>query len=190
MKRQIWLTMSALALIAAAPPAGFPQGPPPGRPGSGVSLTLTAAEASRLTWMREEEKLARDVYQFLGAKWSLRIFANIAASETRHFTQVGSLLSRYRVGDPAAGRAAGEFWDPRIAALYAELTTKGSASVRDAIEVGILIETRDMEDLQAALAETARPDIKRVYTNLLNASFNHLDAFEGSLEIVVPQIAR
>lgn len=166
-------------------------GPPTGRPGQGAAgtatLVLTAPEASRLTWMREEEKLARDVYQFLAAKWNLRVFVNIAASETQHFTQTGTLLTRYQLSDPAAGKAAGEYWDPRIAALYAELTAKGALSVKDAIEVGVLIETRDIEDLQAGLIETTRLDIKRVYTNLMNASFDHLDAFEGWLELLAPR---
>jgi len=161
-----------------------------GRPGTGTgtsTLVLTAQEASTLTWMREEEKMARDVYDFLAAKWNLRLFTNISFAESRHFAQVGTLLTRYRIADPAVGRAAGEYWDSRITALYTELTTKGAASVKDAVEVGILIENHDIADLQGALAETTRIDVKRVYTNLMNASFNHLDTFEGALEILQPR---
>jgi len=189
MQRNHRLAAGALALAICTSPIFAQGGPPAGRPGIGTisTLALSAEEASTLTWMREEEKLARDVYQFLAAKWNLRLFANIADAESQHFTQIGTLLNRYRITDPAAGRVAGEYWDPRIAALYAELTTKGSASIRDAIEVGILIETRDIEDLQGAITAATRTDIKRMYSNLLNASFTHLDTFEGALEILQPR---
>lgn len=42
---------------------------------------LNAAEIEGLLFMREEEKLAHDVYLALYAKWGLPIFQNIAQSE-------------------------------------------------------------------------------------------------------------
>lgn len=144
----------------------------------------TAEEAERLTFMREEEKLARDVYHFLYTKWNLRIFDNISRSEQTHFDQIGILLARYNLPDPAAGRAPGEFTNPRFASLYAELTLKGSLSVADALEVGVLIEKTDIDDLETSLTVTRRLDMRRVFRNLLNASDNHLDAFETVLEAV------
>lgn len=62
---------------------------------------------------------------------------------------------------------------------------KGAASLKDALEVGVLIENGDIAVLEAGLIETAQPDIKRVYTNLLNGSSNHLDGFESVLEILL-----
>jgi hypothetical protein len=149
-----------------------------------VAQTLTADEATQLTFMREEEKLARDVYQHLYAKWNLRIFANIARSEQRHFEMIGAALARYGAADPAANTAAGVFVNERLQALYNELTAKGAASVKDALEVGVLIEKVDIADLEQAVKGTDKVDLKQIYTNLLAASLNHQEAFENTLEVV------
>lgn len=165
-----------------------------GGPGQGTGIatgtgtrtaTLTTAEKDRLLLMREEEKMAGDVYRFLAEKWNIRIFTNIAESEDRHFEQVGRLLTRYGLEDPAAGTGPGEYRSGTIAALYSELTTKGSASLKDALEVGVAIETLDIQDLVTGMLETKMSDIRRVYTNLMNASVQHLEAFETSLETVL-----
>ncbi len=142
---------------------------------------LTSAEKSWLTTLREEEKLARDVYLVLYEKWQKPIFSNIAASEQRHMDAVKALLVKYGVGDPAAGKGIGEFSNPAFRDLFVRLTAQGSTSLTEALKVGVFIEETDIEDLNAALAVATRPDIKRVYGNLLQGSYNHLDAFEASL---------
>ena len=134
--------------------------------------------------MREEEKLARDVYLFLYAKWNARIFANIGDSEEQHFRAIGTQLARFAVADPSAGLEAGKFSDVRFAQLYAELTAKGATSLKDALEVGIAIEQLDIADLEAAMVETTQPSLKRVYNNLMTASYSHLDSFETVLNAV------
>jgi len=181
---RVGMTFAFIVLSAALGSQAAGQGSGPRGQGSCETPALTSQEKSRLVFLREEEKLAHDVYQFLDGQWNLRIFRNIALSEVTHFQHVGLLLSRYGVADPAAGRAAGEYTDLRFGNLYLELTAKGSGSLKDALEVGILIENGDIALLEAGLIETAQPDIKRVYTNLLNGSSNHLDAFETVLEIL------
>ena len=42
--------------------------------------------------MREEEKLARDVYSELATAWDLGVFWNIAESEQQHMDAVLDLL--------------------------------------------------------------------------------------------------
>jgi hypothetical protein len=156
-------------------------------PGSGLTVTtqpVSADEAKWLTYMREEEKLARDVYQTLYEKWNLKVFQNILSAEDEHFNAVGALLTRYAVPDPALNIAAGVYSDPRLKALYNELIAKGTQSLKDALEVGVAIEKADIGDLEAALQATTKLDIKRVYTNLLNGSYNHLEAFETTLEVL------
>jgi hypothetical protein len=70
---------------------------------------LSPAEQDGLRFMREEEKLARDVYLTLAAQWQSAIFANIAASEQTHMSSILTLLTRYNVPDPVAGMGVGEF---------------------------------------------------------------------------------
>jgi len=145
------------------------------------AASLTTTEKDWLTFMREEEKLARDVYLFLYDEWGSRIFANIAASEQTHMDALKTLLDRYGIADPAAGKAPGEFDNPYFETLYNELTEQRSASLVEALKAGVLIEETDINDLNAATAATTRKDIKRVYGNLLKGSLNHLDAFLNNL---------
>ena len=46
--------------------------------------SLSAAERAALQYIREEEKLAHDVYVTLDGLWGLRVFSNITASEQQH----------------------------------------------------------------------------------------------------------
>jgi hypothetical protein len=167
-------------------PAALAQGRGPGRGPVAVApvLPLPEDQAKTLQFMREEEKLARDVYQQLYEKWQLTVFRNIAESESMHFQSVGTLLTRYQIDDPAANLPAGVYRDARLSALYSELMAKGNASAKDALEVGVLVEKTDIADLEASIAITDRTDIKRVFTNLMNASYSHLEAFEMNLELV------
>lgn len=172
----------ATGLVWAAGPGG-------NGGGGGGSVTISPAEAQDLTFMREEEKLARDVYQVLGAQWSLPIFTNIAASEQQHMDAILTLLQRYNLPDPAAGNDAGVFTDQTLQALYDQLVVQGSTSLVEALNVGVLIEETDIDDLTDCLAIVVRPDIKRVYENLRKASYNHLAAFERVLDGLSPTTA-
>lgn len=96
---------------------------------------LSSAERDGITYTREEEKLARDTYAALGA--TNPVFANIGASEQTHVDAVGTLLARYGVEDPAAGKAAGRFESPVLQSLYDSLVAKGSGGAVVAFEVGV-----------------------------------------------------
>jgi len=143
---------------------------------------LAAAEIESLFWMREEEKLARDVYLEMFALWGLPVFENIAASEARHLEAVLGLIEAYGLTDPVADDSLGAFSDPALTALYTELVERGSQSPAEALTVGALIEDLDIKDLEERLAATERADIERVYENLLAGSINHLRAFTSRLE--------
>lgn len=149
--------------------------------GTVLAAGLTDAEIGWLTYMREEEKLARDVYLFLYDTWGLPIFSKIVASEQTHMTAVKTLLDRFGIPDPAAGKSAGEFSAPELQALYDDLAAQGRISVVEALKVGVLIEETDIDDLTAAMAETNRTAIKTVYGNLMQGSLNHLKAFVSKL---------
>jgi hypothetical protein len=95
---------------------------------------------------------------------------------------VKTLLDRYGIADPAAGKEVGEFTNPNLQALYDELIDAGSVSLVDALEVGVLIEETDILDLKEGIASTERKDIITVYGNLLLGSLNHLESFESKLD--------
>jgi len=137
---------------------------------------LTDAEIAGLLFMREEEKLAGDVYRALNDQWGGNVFINIAESENMHTESVLALLDAYGIADPAKTEA-GQFSNRDLQALYDQLTAQGSQSLQDAYLVGGAIEEIDILDLETHIAETDRDDIIQVYENLLRGSENHLRAF-------------
>jgi hypothetical protein len=144
-------------------------------------VPLIAQEQADLLHMREEEKLARDVYLTLSARWPTPVFVNIAQSEQTHMDAILSLLQRYGLADPVEGMGVGEFATEHFQALYAGLVAWGSQSLIDALEVGCVIEEIDIIDLWNCMKATTHQDVLRVYQNLEAASENHLRAFVGQL---------
>ena len=142
--------------------------------------TLSEKEADNLRFMREEEKLARDIYNALYAQWDTQVFTNIAASEQKHMDKVKVFLDAYQLPDPANSEA-GQFNNPVLQDLYDELLAKGSQSKLDAFKVGAMVEEVDIFDLENAIAETDNDELKSMYTQLMLASHNHLRAFSGQI---------
>lgn len=142
---------------------------------------VDSAELAGLVTMREEEKLARDVYDALFARWQAPVFSSIRGSEQRHMDAVLALLGRYQIADPVGGNGPGVFMDPGLQQLYTVLVAEGSTSLAAALRVGALIEDLDIADLQRHTTETDNTDIKRVYANLERGSRNHLRAFSAQL---------
>ena len=150
--------------------------------GTAVLEDLDQAEIDGLLYMREEEKLAHDVYVALYEQWGVEEFSTIANSEQRHSDSVLRQLERYDIADPTVGLAAGEFQNAELQALYDELTAKGSVSLEAALRVGATIEEIDILDLEEHMAMTDNAALQRVYGNLLRGSRNHLRSFVGLLE--------
>jgi hypothetical protein len=144
------------------------------------SRVLTAPEKEGLLYMAEEEKLAGDVYLALNEKWSLRVFENIGKAERTHEAAVKNLLERHSLPDPT--KMAGEFSNETLQGLYDDLVSRGSASAKDALQVGAAIEEIDILDLEERMAQTDREDILLVYANLKRGSENHLRAFVNNLQ--------
>jgi hypothetical protein len=142
---------------------------------------LDPTEAAGLVYMREEEKLAHDVYVTLQSKWGVRIFGNISQAEKRHFSAIKLLLDRYELTDPAANHAIGIFQNKGLQGLYADLVAQGENSLKLAMRVGATIEDLDIGDLEKAAAATDNSDLKLVYQNLKRASENHMRAFVRQL---------
>ncbi len=143
---------------------------------------ISEAEADGLAFMREEEKLAHDVYLTLYDQWGLRPFSNIAASEQTHIDAVKSLLEMYEITDPVTDDTIGVFANEDLQALNDQLVQTGSASLEDALKVGAAIEEIDILDLIEYLEGTEEANIEWVYGNLLAGSENHLRAFVFQLE--------
>ncbi len=142
----------------------------------------TDADIASMLQMREEEKLARDVYLTLGEQWGVVVFARIATSEQMHMDAMALLLDRYGLEDPVGEDVRGQFVDEKLQALYDTLVAQGSASVEAALRVGAAIEEIDIIDLDEEIATTSLDDVRYVYERLEFASGNHLRAFVRQLQ--------
>ena len=143
--------------------------------------TLSEEDIAGLMEMREEEKLARDVYSYFYEMYDHIIFNNISKSENAHTSAVLYLINGYELTDPTPETVA-EFENTLFSDLYEQLTSAGSTSLVAALKTGAFIEEYDIADLQKLLENTENEDILRVYSNLLEGSKNHLRAFTAVLK--------
>jgi hypothetical protein len=141
--------------------------------------TLTQKEIEHIIFIREEEKLARDVYLTLYQSYETTIFANISESEQRHMDAMKRLIAKYKLEDPVEDDTVGKFTNQVLAELYFELVEKGEVNYCEALQVGIDIEVLDISDIEITLNEELAQDVNRVLNNLLNGSYNHLNAFSS-----------
>ena len=143
---------------------------------------LSALEVEALLFMREEEKLARDVYLNLLEKWDSHVFDNISGSEQKHMDYIACLLKKYELEDPADGNDEGEFENETLAQLYQELIEAGNESLEGAYTVGATIEDLDIYDLMNQISIADNADIKAVFEELTRGSRNHMRAFVRNLD--------
>ena len=144
-------------------------------------VPLSQAEINDLKFLREEEKLARDVYLYSYDKYQLMIFDNISQSEQRHMNSVLNLLNKYGIPD-SASTEIGVFNNPNLQKLYNSLTKQADISSVEALKAGATIEDLDINDIDNFTANTTKPDLLNVYGNLNCGSKNHIRAFTRWLE--------
>lgn len=175
-----------------------------------ATTKLDAVEASHLTFMREEEKLARDVYLTLAGLYpDQKVFNRIATtSEQTHTDTMRDKLALYNLPDPnpatndlpdSIGVFTGAEWGWYFAEKFKDLTEKGSKSELEALYVGAFIEELDMNDIAvcpAVMVEAGYPKpcgleytdetgLINAYSSLIDGSENHLRAYVGQIEAVI-----
>ncbi len=146
-----------------------------------ISTSLNKNDIRILKHMREEEKLARDVYDYFYAKYELTIFDNISNAEQRHMDSVLSILTRNGIEDPASPEP-GIFNSIELQQLYNDLIAQGEKSVEEALLVGASIEDVDIKDLMEFSKETDNQAILNVFERLTCGSRNHMRAFVRILD--------
>lgn len=138
---------------------------------------LSDEEAAGLIYMRQEEKVARDVYIVLGQTWDMNIFTNIASSEQNHMDAVKRMIVRYQLEDPVQTDEVGVFSNPVFQQMFDDFVLQGQQSPAEAMLVGQAIETQDISDLTYQLTFVDNMDIIKMYNNLLDASEKHFASF-------------
>lgn len=159
--------IAGVALAALALPAAV---------NAATADTTTGLTNAQLTEMREEERMARDLYTQLAKTSGSQIFTRIAASEQRHLDAVERLMTSQGMDADAAGSTVGTYAVPDLQKAYDGWLAEGRASDVAAYTVGTELEKQDIADLEA-LDPKPGTTAERVVEALLNASEHHLAAF-------------
>lgn len=144
------------------------------------STPITQAEIDDLKFLREEEKLARDVYLFSYEKYQVSSFSSISQSEQKHMNSVLNLMTKYGVPD-SASTEIGVFNNTDLQALYTSLTAQSNISLVDALKAGATIEDLDINDIDDFISNTTKLDLLNVYDNLTCGSKNHIRSYTSQL---------
>ena len=168
-------------------------------------IVLDYNEQTHLIFMREEEKLARDVYIKLSAMYPDHpIFGKIDDSEHRHTEAVRAMIEKYGLVDPSTndnvGVFTGEDYGWYFTEKFSELIERASISELEALYVGAFIEELDMMDInqcpkvivetdneindvsECGNVYTDNADVANLYASLLDGSDSHLEAYVRNIE--------
>lgn len=193
-----------VALVASMPLMARP-GPGWGAPNDGQQVTqhLPLSEEQHLTFMREEEKLARDVYITFSQMYPRsRVFGRIDNSEQQHTDAIKRLLDKYGVVDPSTNDNVGIFTGYEYGEYFTNLF-KLLIEVDNQLEalyVSAYIEEFDIIDLlycnqeiiyandeltdrySCGLEVTETTDVQRTLNSLLMGARSHLRAYVRDIE--------
>ena len=145
---------------------------------------LTDEQKDELFYIYQEEKVARDAYITLGKKYtSENTFRSIQKSEQRHIDSARGLCEKYGIDISGVDEGSvGNFVIDVLQELYDTVISEGEKSLLDALTMGELIEVTDIEDLRKAIEDMGMPDdVVRVYENLREGSYNHLESFQVAI---------
>jgi hypothetical protein len=142
---------------------------------------LSFNERDAILFMREEEKLARDIYLRLYEMWGAQPFENMRQVEERHMAALLCLISKYELKDPVGDRAVGSFKTHEFAKLYKILLKKGSQSLPDSYAVGAMLEVWDMSDKIEIEEDLDNKDLIAVVEELRRSSRNHMRSLDLNL---------
>lgn len=143
---------------------------------------LSQQDISWLTRMREEEKLARDIYISFWNKWGNDAFVNTSKSEQTHMDYVKVILDRYWIDDPIKDDSVWIFSFYAMKKLYDDFVFKWNKSLLDAFILSADAESLDILDASDLLQQTKNKDIMELYNNLIIWSRSHLRAYVENIK--------
>ena len=151
-----------------------------------VGSGLTEEQKDRLFFIYQEEKVARDVYIYLGELYpDESTFASIQLSEQRHMDAAEKLCVNYGIDVSMIDESessCGEFFVDYLQDLYEECINLGETELVEALKVGKLIEETDIGTLTESIESMDMPDdIIRAYEVLREGSYNHLESYEAAI---------
>jgi len=160
---------------------------------------LTQELKDSITYMYNEEKLAKDIYLNVYEKQKIKQLYNIATkSEIKHEEAVNDLAIKYDLNitlypdtdipydkKTLDSYGSGQYPVVAIQELYDMLYDKGIQSKKDALDVGCLVEVTDIDDLDKYMiqaTEANASDVLTVFNFLREGSYKHYWSFDKGLK--------
>ena len=202
------VTLKSLILVStvfgllACGGTDIPDNPPEGLPANvqaaidGPLSKLNEDLKDSITYMYNEEGLAYYVYTNIYKIQPAQQLQSIAENaETNHMQAVDELAIKYDLNmttyDPTLepyskeGIGGDKYTVQHIQDLYELLYAKGEKSMKDALEVGCMVEVVDIDDLNGYIIEATTSnasDVLTVFNYLRNGSYNHYWTFNDALK--------
>jgi hypothetical protein len=159
---------------------------------------LTQELKDSITYMYNEEKLAKEVYLNVNNEQPVKQLYNIATNaEINHEQAVNDLAVKYDLNitlypdtvEPYDQNSVdqygnGQFAVVAIQELYDILYDKGIQSQKDALEVGCMVEVTDIDDLDNYMQQATdanAEDVLAIFDYLREGSYNHYWSFNQGL---------
>ncbi|WP_078551639.1 ferritin family protein [Bacillus alkalicellulosilyticus] len=133
----------------------------------GALSALTLSLPQMLTYALQDEYLAQARYDNILKNFGyIRTFAQIKEAELKHINALLPLFERYQIPIPDD---------------ESQLVVSTPESIKAAYASGVQGEIENISMYEKFLTLTIPDDVRTVFTQLRNASFNHLAAFERGL---------
>jgi hypothetical protein len=143
---------------------------------------VSLVERNALIFMREEEKLSRDLAMQLDNNWKLRVFENIQKAEQHHMDAIACLMTKYQIPDPVGANPPGTFTNRELQQMYKTMLKEGLQSKQSALLVAAQMEDHDILNVNTLRATVNNEDILKVMDEINKGSRNHLRAYVRNLE--------
>jgi len=137
--------------------------------GSAAALVDTKYSVEEmLVYAIEDEYLAQTEYNVIMEEYGeQRPYVNIVKAEAKHISLLLPLFDEYGVAVPKKD------WKSMVAV---------PASLEAANEIGVEAEEKNIAMYESFLKEKLPEDVKLVFERLMNASVNHLKAFQNTID--------
>lgn len=146
-----------------------------------AAKALTAREIEGILFIREEEKVARDLYQAYYDEFNLTVFSDLARSEQSHMDSIKIAVDKYGLEDPVI-EEQGVFTNQTLKQMYDQLLASGKQSEEDALKASAAFEEISIIDLEKELSVTQAEDVRLIYEGLLAGSRKHLRSYVRDLQ--------
>lgn len=143
---------------------------------------LTTEEIDGIKYIRESEKLSRDIYSTFYDTWELEVFNNLYLIEKTHSKAMKNTLIKYDIKDSIEEDTVGDFPSPYFQRLYDDFIKKGDKSFYEAIYIAATIEEMAIYDLKEYKAKIENKEISKLFLNLEYGSIGNLRKLNNELE--------